>query len=152
ESIFKEFHQIRAHSRKREGFGLGLAITRRLADLLGHNISVESTPGQGSSFSVRVPRAHVGEDQPPTVEKRTQRNSSAGELIVLLEDDVSVAKAWELLLRAAGYRVAVAESAAEARRLARSLGDTVRLIIADYHLAEGSNGIDATRIVREVLG
>ncbi len=151
EDIFKEFHQVRHASRKREGFGLGLAIARRLADLLDHRISVESTPGRGSSFSIRVPRAHGQAGQPMVHEKRTPGRASAGELILLIEDDVKVAKAWELLLRAEGYRVAVAESAAETRRLAQSLPDIPSLIIADYHLADGSNGINATRILREML-
>ena len=151
ENIFKEFHQVRHPSRKREGFGLGLAIARRLADLLDHRVSVESTPGRGSSFSIRVPRAYAQAGQAAVHEKRTQTRAPAGELVVLIEDDVKVAKAWELLLRAEGYRVAVAESAADARHLAQSLPDVPSLIIADYHLADGSNGVDATRIVREVL-
>jgi protein-histidine pros-kinase len=152
ENIFKEFHQIKSPSRKREGFGLGLAITHRLADLLGHAISVESTLGEGSSFSIRVPRARAHEKEIPAVEEVVVTGASPTGLIVLVEDDVKVAKAWELLLRTEGYRIAIAESAADARRLAETLHDNIRLIISDYHLADGSNGIDATRILREVLG
>lgn len=151
ENIFKEFYQVITPSKKREGFGLGLAIARRLADLLDHRISVESTSGEGSSFSIRVPRADEQGDRPAALEQRTQGSSPAGELIVLIEDDVKVAKAWELLLRAEGYRVAVAETAAEARRLTPSLPAVPSLIIADYHLADGSNGVDATGMIREVL-
>lgn len=152
ENIFKEFYQIKGRSKKREGFGLGLAITRRLADLLGHTLSVESTPGVGSAFSVRVPRARELEERTAETASAGRTGASAAELILLLEDDVKVAKAWELLLRAEGYRVAVAETAAEARRLALSLNEIPHLIIADYHLADGSNGVDATRIIRDVLG
>lgn len=152
ENIFKEFHQIKVPSKRREGFGLGLAIARRLADLLDHRISVESTPGQGSSFSIGVPRAQGRAARTGEPANQAQAGSPAGELIVLIEDDVKVAKAWELLLRAEGYRVAVAESAPEARRLAQSLPAAPSLIIADYHLADGSNGIDATAMVRGVLG
>lgn len=152
ENIFKEFHQIKSPSRKREGFGLGLAITRRLADLLGHGISVESTLGEGSSFSVRVPRARANEKDTPVVEEMVVPGPSPTGLIVLVEDDVKVAKAWGLLLRTEGYCIAVAESAADARRLGETLHDNIRLIISDYHLADGSNGIDAIRILREVFG
>lgn len=151
ENIFREFQQVRTPSRKKEGFGLGLAITRRLADLLGHRISVDSTPGRGSSFSVLVPRARGGESRPAEAAKAIRTSHPPDELIMLLEDDVKVAKAWELLLRAEGYRVAVAESAGEARRIARALPDTPRLIIADYHLADEFNGIEATRIIRDVF-
>lgn len=152
ENIFREFHQLRISSRKREGFGLGLAITRRLADLLGHAISLESTPGKGSSFSVRVPRA-LGDAKPALAgEKPAATGPSPAGLIVLVEDDVKVSNAWELLLRAEGYRVVVADSADDARCLAETLRDDVQLIIADYHLGEGPNGIDATRTLRRGLG
>jgi PAS domain S-box-containing protein len=152
ENIFKEFHQVKSPSRKREGFGLGLAITRRLADLLGHTISVESTPGKGSSFSVRVPVARSAGVQATAAEAPVATAHAVTGLIVIVEDNVKVAKAWELLLRAEGYRVAVAESAADARRLAGELQDDVQLIISDYHLADGSNGVDATQALRDVLG
>ena len=55
EVIFQEFHQAKTPGASKEGFGLGLAIVRRLADLLCHDVSVESTPGKGSSFSVSMP-------------------------------------------------------------------------------------------------
>ncbi|MDZ7643103.1 MAG: PAS domain-containing sensor histidine kinase [Woeseiaceae bacterium] len=55
EDIFREFHQLKSPGGRTEGFGLGLAIVRRLADLLGHEIRVESEPGKGSCFTVVAP-------------------------------------------------------------------------------------------------
>jgi PAS domain S-box-containing protein len=53
DDIFKEFHQL--HPSHSEGMGLGLAIVRRMADLLGHQIAVRSAPGEGSCFQIEVP-------------------------------------------------------------------------------------------------
>jgi PAS domain S-box-containing protein len=58
--IFEDFQQLEeARGEQREGFGLGLGIVRRLSALLGFPVSVQSTPGQGSTFGVDIPPAKV---------------------------------------------------------------------------------------------
>lgn len=54
EKIFKEFTRLRS-AQGQEGFGLGLSITRKLVELLGGKIEIESTPGKGSTFQVSMP-------------------------------------------------------------------------------------------------
>ncbi|HEX5789006.1 MAG TPA: ATP-binding protein [Woeseiaceae bacterium] len=151
ENIFREFYQVRTPARKREGFGLGLAITHRLADLLGHGVAVTSVPGEGSTFTVRVPRSgnavRTGRGR-----ERAAALAPAAAVVLLIEDDATVAAGWQLLLRAAGYRTALADSAAGAEAVAAGLDEPPRLIISDYHLAEGSNGVDAVTRVRSTLG
>lgn len=57
--IFEDFHRLEEARRvTREGFGLGLGIVRRLADLLGFAVSVQSTIGSGSTFSIEIPSSH----------------------------------------------------------------------------------------------
>src|SRR5258707_13200692 len=54
--LFTEFHQVDSGpARQHEGTGLGLALTRRFAELHGGEVSVESVPGKGSTFTLRLP-------------------------------------------------------------------------------------------------
>jgi protein-histidine pros-kinase len=148
ENIFREFHQIRSARRRREGFGLGLAIARRLADLLDHEISVESTPGHGSCFSVCAPIVSSTESASSLDSRASPTSGIAPGLVMLIEDDTAVADAWSLVLRAEGYRVALAASANEARAVLRELNERPQLIISDYHLSENSNGVEAVAAIR----
>ncbi len=153
EAIFQEFHQCKTPGASKEGFGLGLAIVRRLADLLDHRIGVVSEAGQGSCFTVCIPvvaegSARVAEEE-NGAEEATERASG---LIVLIEDDVNVADAWGLLLEAEGYRVATAASAKEARAVIQHLDEQPVLLISDFHLLGGSTGVEAVGIIREYYG
>lgn len=151
DEIFREFHQVSKSGGRNEGFGLGLAIVRRLANLLEHQIRVSSDPGRGSEFSVTVPTtdgAGTGEWETGDT-GRTDQQQPVGGLIILIEDDVSVANAWALLLEAEGYRVATAASASEAHALTAHLDEVPRLIISDFHLLGGSTGVEAVAEIRE---
>jgi len=149
DSIFREFYQCRSPGVNKEGFGLGLAIVRRLADLLEHDITVKSGSGKGSCFSVSMPviacesNAAVVEDSDSTEEQ-----GSVSGLIILIEDDASVANAWGLLLEVEGYQVVMAESATEARTLVNHLDVKPSLLISDFHLLDGSTGVEAVTEIR----
>ena len=150
EAIFQEFHQIKSPGGNKEGFGLGLAIVRRLADLLDHKIGVESDPGRGSCFSVNVPVVEAaGMLADDAFDGDRIPEESASGLVILIEDDVNVANAWGLLLEAEGYRVATAASATEANALINHLDDQPVLLISDFHLLDGSTGVEAVTNIRE---
>ena len=149
EAIFKEFHQVKTPGSNKEGFGLGLAIVRRLADLLGHGVSVKSTPGNGSCFSLTLPTlsgavaSSSGDDTSDVPD-----DDVASGLIILIEDDVDVANAWGLLLEAEGYQVATGASVSEAKALIKHLPEMPALIISDFHLLDGSTGVEAVAEIR----
>jgi protein-histidine pros-kinase len=150
EVIFQEFNQGSSTTSSKEGFGLGLAIVRRLADLLGHEIAVSSTVGKGSRFSVALPIIYGAEAREEDDESTGPDDAEAASgLVILIEDDVNVANAWGLLLEAEGYRVAMAKSATEARSLIRHVSDTPALLISDFHLLDGSTGVEAVSEIRD---
>jgi CheY-like chemotaxis protein/two-component sensor histidine kinase len=153
EAIFQEFHQGAAAKSSKEGFGLGLAIVRRLADLLGHDIDVQSEPGKGSCFSISLPVVTAGNPHSEDDESGldTPEHEASG-LVMLIEDDVNIANAWGLVLEAEGYRVATAASATEARAVTRHLDETPALLISDFHLLDGSTGVEAVSEIREYYG
>ncbi|MCJ7590701.1 MAG: PAS domain S-box protein [Woeseiaceae bacterium] len=150
DAIFREFHQCKSPGASKEGFGLGLAIVRRLTDLLDHRIDVESDPGKGSRFTVAVPIiadiASYVDDESAEDAELVGRGSG---LIILIEDDVSVANAWGLLLEAEGYTVATAASAQEAKALIHHVTEPPVLLISDFHLLDGSTGVQTVSLIRE---
>jgi len=126
---------------------------RRLADLLEHDIGVESQPGKGSTFRVLVPIVAAaqhphGEDLPAAA---VEQSVGAG-TIILIEDDVNVANAWGMLLESEGYRVATAKSATEASAIIDHLDTVPSLLISDFHLLDGSTGVEAVQGIREFYG
>jgi PAS domain S-box-containing protein len=151
DEIFHEFHQLRNPGTENEGFGLGLAIVRRLSDLLGHEIAVTSTPGEGSCFSVIVPVVEQQTASPPERTAAGLPDISAGGVILIIEDDRRVGGAWRMLLQADGYRVLMAETAGEAASVAGRLTDPPDLIISDFHLPDGANGIEAVKSIRRAF-
>ncbi len=151
EEIFQEFHQIKTPGANKEGFGLGLAIVKRLAELLDHEINVDSECGKGSTFSVCIPMVQSDHQAAAEANKTPgcDPQSQISGMIILIEDDVNVADAWGLLLEAEGFRVATAASALEARAVVKHLDTPPDLIISDFHLLDGSTGVEAVATIRE---
>ncbi|MGA9343563.1 MAG: ATP-binding protein [Nocardioidaceae bacterium] len=116
ETIFEEFGQVEAAL----GTGLGLSISRRLARAMGGDISVESEPGHGSLFSLRLPLDC--RTTTPAVPNADPLPGDAGERLLLsVDDDLSVAPLLEKMLRGEGYHVvapsSVGKTVEDARRL-----------------------------------
>jgi two-component system CheB/CheR fusion protein len=149
--VFEEYHQAGGGDR-RGGLGLGLAIVQRLGELLAHPVAVRSRLGKGSVFSIESPvagaaplSAHATEAPQPTSCLLT------GDVLVL-EGDPSVREALEAMLRAEGHRVAAAATGQAALDLVAGDGMRPDLVIADYDLSRGIDGLEAVLGLRSALG
>jgi signal transduction histidine kinase len=150
DTIFDEFYQIGNPARSRtEGHGLGLAIVRRVARLLGHRLEVASAPGRGSRFSVEVP---VTAESVPSTEEKPSEVTPARHIcsVLLVEDDPLVAEAMQLVLEDLGCMLQSAASGEEALGLASR--SEPQLVIADYRLPGDRNGLDTIVALRTKAG
>jgi|TARA_R100001244_G_scaffold13397_6_gene15133 PAS domain S-box-containing protein len=143
--IFQEFKRIRpAGSQLEKGLGLGLAIVDKISRMLGHEVSVESTEGKGSVFSVRVPLGRLKARQSAADQNRTVSfDSGLGcARIWVIDNDWSICQGMKTLLEGWGCRVVIAVSLKDLERQLDPAESPVDLILADYHLDNDENGVD----------
>ncbi|MBK9020888.1 MAG: response regulator [Sulfuritalea sp.] len=154
--VFAAFEQADGSmTRKYGGSGLGLAISRRLARLMGGDITVSSRPGEGSRFvfSLRLRKSAGAVAPAPTLEpgkagERLQEEFS-GSRILLAEDEPVNREVARTLLEAYGLVVDVAVDGVEAVSLARQV--PYDLILMDMQMPN-LNGVDATLAIRALPG
>lgn len=144
EKIFEEFYQVDRGSQRPEGLGLGLSIVKRLASLLGHRVEVESVVNRGTAFTVRLPRVALATSATQVAGARPAERAKG--IILIVDDEKSVAHATSLLLELEGFDVLVASGKDEAlERVASAVPD---LILSDYHLRGVETGADVVAAVR----
>jgi PAS domain S-box-containing protein len=153
--IFEEFYQVGNPERDRSrGFGLGLAIVSRIAEMLEHPIAVRSVVGKGSVFSVTVPLATPA----PSHDACAAQSAPASRPdrpncrpVLLVEDDPAVLGAMVMLLEEWGLSVVTSQSLEELETTIQGLPVPPSLIIADYRLPDGATGTDAVTLARSRL-
>ncbi|MBT6913003.1 MAG: PAS domain S-box protein, partial [Rhodospirillaceae bacterium] len=151
--IFEEFQQIETFGRDRDkGLGLGLAIVNAQAALLGHEVRVSSQPGRGSCFTIEVPLcARVAATAPEMIGDMAAPEALTGLRMLILEDNFAIRRATKMLLERWGCEVATAASRAEAMDVIDRETSKFDLIIADYHLEDGDNGVDTVVQMKDML-
>ena len=121
--LFTEFHQLDPGSGKRpEGTGLGLALTRRFAELHGGQIAVESALGKGSTFRLRLPIDATPRQAPvPGAPSRAADVDPSRPLVLVVEDNPEAAEIMARHLHAGGFRTEIARTGPDALTKARDL-------------------------------
>jgi signal transduction histidine kinase len=153
ENIFQEFYQVaNAQRDRRNGLGLGLSIAQRCARLLDLPLSLRSDLGCGSCFTLSVPV--VASQLEPEADDASQGlvpNELLGLHVLVIDDDPMGLEALAGLLASWGCVVTSAEGM-QAALLHYSLEPWPDVIVTDYRMAEGHNGLDAIETLRAVSG
>ena len=162
QAIFEEFKRLNPATARASGLGLGLATAKRAADLLGYSIELQSDLGAGARFSLLLPWQHttrgpgsgaIADGQPRNRSPAERSGDHAGQgLIFVLENDAGVANAMATLFDHWQLRSVTAASYALMRDLIEREGLKPRMIIADLHLDDDIDGVEAIRLLRQRYG
>lgn len=152
--VFDEFYQIGRGERARaQGLGMGLAIVKRLARLLGHGLTVTSQPGRGTMFRVGIALGGLGEIQNVTAAADTlPLPALAPRTVLVIDDEEPIREGLSVLLQEWGYQAITAASLEEAEAALRRLELPPDLVLSDLHLGQGPDGIAAIEAVRRLCG
>jgi len=156
--IFEEFQQVDTKkNRKVEGTGLGLTISRRLTKLMKGSIMVDSTYGQGSVFTVKVPQkikdertiAQVPIHAKDTVEKQEPMFGAPDYKVLLVDDNLVNLKVAGKMLAEYEFQIDQARSGKDAIRLVNER--EYDMIFMDHMMPE-MDGMEAAKVIREECG
>lgn len=113
DSLFTEFYQVdSSHAREFGGTGLGLALSKRLVELMGGTIGVESTEGKGSSFWFRLPLSR--QDASTQVSKEDQLKLVENKYVLIVDDNQTNREILRILLNSWNMTTSEADSGASA--------------------------------------
>ncbi|WP_084314146.1 hybrid sensor histidine kinase/response regulator NahK/ErcS' [Pseudomonas jinjuensis] len=153
--IFQEFKRgdvQRSHQDR--GLGLGLAIVEKIARMLGHRIQVGSVPGRGSCFAIEVPlaRGAVQAKAEPELVPDVPSERLRGSRVWVLDNDAAICAGMRTLLETWGCQVVTALSEDDLARQVDNFHAESDLLIVDYHLDDGRNGVDAVAAINARRG
>jgi CheY-like chemotaxis protein len=149
--IFDEYYQG-TDGAERGGFGLGLAIVRRLGEILDHNVEVRSIAGKGTRFFIEVPRGRSRVNVPEAASLVHPYDGAFLGSVLAIEDEASLRSALRRLLKARGINATVIATAREALTMVKEQGLRPDVLLCDYNLRGSSDGIETIESLRVALG
>ncbi|WP_043768005.1 PAS domain-containing hybrid sensor histidine kinase/response regulator [Algiphilus aromaticivorans] len=142
--IFEEFRRLQPREPHAErGLGLGLAIAERIARLLDHELTLDSRPGRGSVFRLRMPRATAGK-APVAATSGTAVQDFGGASVLYIDNDPDTLTATAALITRWGCR---AICAADTEQALQACPQPPQAVLVDFHLDEG-HGTDVMAVLR----
>jgi PAS domain S-box-containing protein len=144
ETIERIFEPYFTTKEKDEGSGLGMAVVHGIVKGYGGTVAVESTPGEGSTFIIYLPRIETSEDMEPAELGPLPRGT---EKVLFVDDEMPLARLGQKMLEKLGYRVDVTTNSAEALEKVRSDPQGWNIIITDQTMA----GLTGSRLAAELL-
>jgi Na+/proline symporter/signal transduction histidine kinase len=152
-TVFKEFARLDEGARTASGLGLGLSIVDRISRVLNHPVTLQSTPGRGTVFRVRLPL-----DQTSAVPLAPEAASATvgpgqkldGLRVLCIDNEPAITDGMRVLLSGWGCVVEISGSLADCDAVI-ARGWRPDAVIADYHLGDG-NGITAIARLRDAFG
>ena len=143
--VFEEFYQLDNPERDRtRGFGLGLSIVKRLADLLGIRLEMESRTGVGTTFRLHL--AAAPESTASAVLPAATTSRLNGLHVLVVDDEGHVRLGMKTLLEGMGCRATLVDGTQ--RAVAAAELDRPDIVVADFRLRGDDDGIAAVRSVR----
>ncbi|MGF7207876.1 PAS domain S-box-containing protein [Skermanella aerolata] len=150
--IFEEFYRGNTSTTSdAAGFGLGLSIVDRLSRLLNHSLTVRSNEGKGSVFAISVPMEVEPEPRIAVPAIPVRADSEGLPRVLVIEDDVIVLQALELLLDQWGCDVIATSGYDEAIAGLTGQSQAPDLVIADFRLSGPASGIVAIRQIAKMM-
>jgi CheY-like chemotaxis protein len=149
--IFKEFQRLEETASTVRGLGLGLAIVERIGKVLGHPVKLRSVAGRGSTFSVGLPPAEPKERAQAGAPASASAGGLAGLTVLCIDNELAVLRSMQTLLAGWACNVIAAQNATEAVEGLRQAVQEPDIILADYHLDQGT-GIEAVAGLRAATG
>jgi signal transduction histidine kinase/CheY-like chemotaxis protein len=152
-AVFTEFYQVGNAARDRtKGLGLGLNIVQRTVKLLDHPLAMVSRPGKGTRFVLSLPGVMPRREVVEEVSKdSTATDELRGRCVLVVEDDTLARSALVGLLVSWGMHVAQARGPADALDCVAQ-GMLPDVIVSDYRLQDGHNGLQLLQRLQQQLG
>ena len=158
ETVFEEFRQLHNPERdQNKGLGLGLAICKRLTDILDIELSLKSVLAKGSVFSLKIPyldevesKTYQSKKLPPVYSEVAPNYQNL--VILVIDDNKDVLEAMTALLEKWACVVLTASSVEETVVIGKNHATKIDIIMADYRLREETTGVEAINAFNQYSG